>query len=99
LIIWLQGGPGSSSQFGGFTELGPIRITEQGIREFSNSWNILGHTLFIDQPINVGFSYSTYKNKPEVSSAREAADHLLNFLNNLYIQWPSLKSSPLYITG
>lgn len=28
LIIWLQGGPGSSSQFGAFTELGPIRITK-----------------------------------------------------------------------
>lgn len=58
LIIWLQGGPGSSSQFGGFTELGPIRITASGINEFSNSWNILGHTIFIDQPLNVGFSYS-----------------------------------------
>ena len=98
LLIWLQGGPGSSSQFGAFTELGPIRITRNGTREFANSWNILGHTLFIDQPLNVGFSYST-DNKPEVSSARIAADHLLNFLFNLYVQWPALKKSPLYITG
>jgi hypothetical protein len=34
-----------------------------------------------------------------VNSARIAADHLLNFLNNLYNQWPMLKKSPLYITG
>lgn len=26
LILWLQGGPGSSSQFGAYTEVGPIRI-------------------------------------------------------------------------
>ena len=26
LMIWLQGGPGASSQFGAFTELGPIKI-------------------------------------------------------------------------
>ncbi len=26
LIIWLQGGPGSGSQFGAFTEVGPVRI-------------------------------------------------------------------------
>lgn len=26
LIVWLQGGPGSSSQFGAFTEISPIRI-------------------------------------------------------------------------
>jgi carboxypeptidase C (cathepsin A) len=31
LILWLQGGPGSSSQFGAFTEVGPIRITKKGI--------------------------------------------------------------------
>lgn len=26
LIIWLQGGPGSSAQFGSYVEMGPIRI-------------------------------------------------------------------------
>ncbi len=31
LILWLQGGPGASSQFGAFTELGPIRITKNNI--------------------------------------------------------------------
>jgi carboxypeptidase C (cathepsin A) len=31
LIIWLQGGPGSSSQFGAFTELGPIRFTKEKV--------------------------------------------------------------------
>lgn len=36
---------------------------------------------------------------PTVSSARQAADHLLNFLSNFYKQWPALKKSPLYITG
>jgi carboxypeptidase C (cathepsin A) len=28
LILWLQGGPGASSQFAAFTENGPIRITK-----------------------------------------------------------------------
>jgi carboxypeptidase C (cathepsin A) len=59
----------------------------------------MGHTVFIDQPLGVGFSYTTDKTKPLVSSARLAADHLLNFLYNLYKQWPALKTSPLYITG
>jgi len=34
-----------------------------------------------------------------VSSATQAADHLLNFLSNIYKQWPALKKSPLYIIG
>jgi hypothetical protein len=28
-----------------------------------------------------------------------ASDHLLNFLDNFYKTWPTLKQSPLYITG
>jgi carboxypeptidase C (cathepsin A) len=98
LILWFQGGPGASSQYGAHTENGPIRITKSGLKEFSSSWNIMGHTVFIDQPLGVGFSYqdSSY---PLVNTARIAADHLLNFLYNLYRQWPALKKSPLYITG
>lgn len=99
LIIWLQGGPGASSQFGAFTELGPIRITKERTYQLPQAWNIMGHTIFIDQPLTVGFSYVRDKSKPLVSSARQAADHLLNFLSNLYKQWPALKKSPLYITG
>lgn len=34
LIIWLQGGPGASSQFGAFTEVGPIRIVGGKAKEF-----------------------------------------------------------------
>lgn len=57
LIIWLQGGPGSSSQFGAFTEIGPVRIDKGVPKHFHSAWNALGHTLFIDNPLNVGFSF------------------------------------------
>lgn len=99
LMIWLQGGPGGSSQFGAFTELGPIRITKDRTYQIPYAWNIMGHTIFIDQPLTVGFSYNRDKSQPLVSSAEQAGDHLLNFLSNLYKQWPALKKSPLYITG
>jgi carboxypeptidase C (cathepsin A) len=99
LIIWLQGGPGSSSQFGAFTELGPIRVNKDRIFQSAYAWNIMGHTIFIDQPLTVGFSYVKNKTIPLVKDAKQAADHLLNFLSNLYKQWPALKKSPLYITG
>lgn len=100
LIIWLQGGPGSSSQFGAFTEMGPIRIENGVPKEFTFPWNVFGHMLFIDQPLNVGFSYNgDRKATKQVGSANEAALHLCNFLRNFYRQWPALRDSPLYITG
>ena len=56
--------------------------------------------LFIDQPLNVGFSYSGNRTgKAQVSSANEAARHLVNFMVNFYKTWPKLLENPLYITG
>ena len=69
LILWLQGGPGASSQFGAFTENGPIRITKDGVKEIGSAWNIQGHMVFMDQPLGVGFSRGQGHHKP-VSSAR-----------------------------
>jgi carboxypeptidase C (cathepsin A) len=101
LIIWLQGGPGASSQFGAFTEIGPIRVEKGKAKLFHSTWNIFGHLLFIDQPLNVGFSYKSgdRNGKDQTSSAHQAADHLFNFLDNFYKTWPMLKKAPLYITG
>ena len=85
LIIWLNGGPGSSSLFGAFTENGPIRILENKTKLFDYPWNLFGHTLYIDQPLNVGFSYSGNRTgEKQVSSANEGATHLLNFMYNFY---------------
>ena len=70
LLIWLQGGPGSSSQFGAFTQLGPIRIEKGNPKAFEHSWNTQGHLLFIDNPLNVGFSYyNDRQGDQQVSSA------------------------------
>lgn len=100
LILWLQGGPGSSSAFGAHTEVGPISIVNGEVSENDYSWNILGHMLFVDSPLNAGFSYSGDRmGDKQVSSTNEATDHLVDFLTNFYGTWPALLGSPLYITG
>lgn len=100
LLIWLQGGPGSSSQFGAFTEVGPVRIMKGTAKHFDQAWNTMGHVLFIDSPLNVGFSWQgDRQGKDQVSSTGQATDHLMNFLYNFYNENQALRSSPLYITG
>ncbi|KAI9236927.1 MAG: Alpha/Beta hydrolase protein [Podila humilis] len=60
LIIWLQGGPGSSSMIGLFFENGPIRVTDNmKLARRPTSWADEYSVLFIDQPVGTGYSYVT----------------------------------------
>ncbi|KHJ30627.1 putative carboxypeptidase s1 [Erysiphe necator] len=62
LVIWLNGGPGSSSLLGLFSENGPCEVIkstnlklETRAREWG--WDRGANMLYIDQPNQVGFSY------------------------------------------
>ncbi|CAG8451842.1 18646_t:CDS:10, partial [Dentiscutata erythropus] len=59
LTIWFSGGPGYSSMFALFQEIGPCKVDNymNQSRLSENSWNKVTNLLFIDQPIGAGFSY------------------------------------------
>ena len=61
LVIWLQGGPGGSSMFGLFTELGPYRVNADGATVTPNpfTWCTNYSCLFVDNPRGTGFSYTS----------------------------------------
>ena len=69
-LLWSNGGPGASSLFGLFVELGPLVLDQRSLRtpeykatrvptlyrnEFS--WSALGSLLVFDWPPPVGFSF------------------------------------------
>ena len=64
VILWLNGGPGCSSLFGFFAEVGPV-TSDNFADEFKKnpfSWNNNANLLAIEQPAGVGFSKTDNKN-------------------------------------
>ena len=64
-MVWLQGGPGSSSMFGLLKENGPFLVRAQTLpdkdpylqpNEFG--WHKAAHLLYIDSPVGTGFSFA-----------------------------------------
>ncbi|PIO55419.1 serine carboxypeptidase [Teladorsagia circumcincta] len=69
LLLWLNGGPGSSSLEGLFLENGPFRIGKDGktITRNPYAWNQFANVLYLESPVGVGYSYSTDGNQPQYS--------------------------------
>ncbi len=58
VVLWLQGGPGSSSMFGLFEINGPISAVEgtdgvTGVRN-ANAWTKVANVVYIDNPVGTG---------------------------------------------
>ncbi|KAF8602051.1 carboxypeptidase C [Ceratobasidium sp. AG-I] len=97
LVLWLNGGPGCSSSTGLLFELGPCNIADEGRNTTFNkySWNTHANVLFLDQPINVGYSYSE---SGTVNTSPLAADDVWSFLELFVNRFPEY-SDTLHISG
>ncbi|RKP25865.1 Alpha/Beta hydrolase protein, partial [Syncephalis pseudoplumigaleata] len=71
LVVWLQGGPGSSSMVGLFYEHGPFIATDEGtLLRRPTSWSKSYNMLYVDQPVGTGFSYAPGRADNLTGSAR-----------------------------
>jgi cathepsin A (carboxypeptidase C) len=96
VILWLNGGPGCSSLTGLFLELGPSSINKK-LQPVNNpfSWNNNASVIFLDQPVNVGYSYSG----GSVSNTVAAGKDVYALLTLFFHQFPQYAKQDFHIAG
>jgi carboxypeptidase C (cathepsin A) len=112
-LLWLQGGPGGPGWFGAFGELGNWFIggntDDAEPHERCFSWCITNNCLFVDQPVNTGFSFQTDRVTGEpvtnvddvdyTDTSAGAMSNILDVLTQFYQVFPEVSNNRLVITG
>ena len=103
VVLWLNGGPGSSSLIGMLQEQGPLIIDEAGgLIDNPWAWTTVANMVAIESPGGVGFSYCAEMKSggacinTDVSTARAAAAAVQDFFTS---KFPELRANPFFITG
>lgn len=100
VVLWLQGGPGSSSLLGFFVEHGPYRMSKDGSKvEFRNlTWAQRYSMLYVDQPVGSGFSF-TENDCGYARNMSDVAHDMLEFIKQFFTLFADLSKNEFYLTG
>ena len=104
LILWLQGGPGSSSMFGLLKENGPFiaDVDKNGhpfVRSNPFSWSAEHHVLYIDNPVGTGFSFTGSPGAAYHSRLEDSTEDLYRFLQQFYQMFPEFRQNQFFPFG
>lgn len=92
----MNGGPGCSSLTGLFLELGPSSIDKDLNTKWNPySWNANASVIFLDQPVNVGYSYSGQA----VSNTIAAGKDVYALLTLFFMEFPEYAKQDFHIAG
>ncbi|CAK7264348.1 Cell death protease [Sporothrix epigloea] len=97
-VIWLNGGPGCSSEDGAMMEIGPYRLKDENTLVYNDgAWNEFANVLFVDNPVGTGFSY--VDTDSYVHELDEMAAQFIVFLEKWFEIFPEYENDDLYIAG
>jgi serine carboxypeptidase-like clade I len=111
VVLWLNGGPGSSSLIGLLTENGQIVTNDESLTNpidgvpqvFYNpfGWTTKASMLYLESPKGVGFSYCDNAKSASqcVNTDDSTAQDAYEFLVNWFAAYPEYKANKFYITG
>lgn len=100
VVLWLQGGPGTSSLMGFFVEHGPYCMSKDGQKVMfrKRTWARRYSMLYVDQPVGTGYSFTD----SESGYARNMTDvgrDMLEFLQQFFTLFGELAQNEFYVTG
>ncbi|KAG8880224.1 hypothetical protein FRB97_000993 [Tulasnella sp. 331] len=95
LVLWFNGGPGSSSMIGLFQENGPCKVNsdEQTTTINHSSWNAVANVMYIDQPIGAGLFHGT----ENADISKSAASKIWVMLQTFFETWPQYEGRELIL--
>jgi len=103
VVLWLNGGPGSSSILGMMQEQGPLLINATGgLMRNPYAWTKQANLLILESPGGVGYSYCAAMKtggncaNTDISTAAAARAALQDFFTS---KFPELRSNSFFITG
>ncbi|KAK3085845.1 hypothetical protein FSP39_009530 [Pinctada imbricata] len=99
VVLWMNGGPGCSSDLGLLSEHGPFRISNDSQTVLLNnfSWNKIANMIYLEAPAGVGFSYSDDKKYATNDDIVANDNHLA--MKDFFTKFPELQKNEFYITG
>eukprot|EP01065_Artemidia_motanka_P038237 TRINITY_DN47094_c0_g1_i1.p1 TRINITY_DN47094_c0_g1~~TRINITY_DN47094_c0_g1_i1.p1 ORF type:complete len:458 (+),score=166.15 TRINITY_DN47094_c0_g1_i1:59-1375(+) len=99
LLVWLQGGPGSSSMVGLFQEHGPLQLSEESqVVPREVSWANDFHVMYVDNPAGTGYSF-TNDTRGYATKQSDVAKGMVAFLGGFYSLYPAMRKLDLILCG
>ncbi|XP_031352326.1 venom serine carboxypeptidase-like isoform X2 [Photinus pyralis] len=98
VILWLQGGPGTSTMVGVFLEHGPFTVQPDLTLELrKHRWTTNHSVIYMDNPVGTGYSFTD----PETYARNQTVvgDHLYTALIQFFQLFPEIQRNPFYVFG
>ncbi|KAL3279163.1 hypothetical protein HHI36_016677 [Cryptolaemus montrouzieri] len=97
VMLWLQGGPGLTSLFGLFSEIGPFQIENDTVAPRNETWCNSHSILFIDNPVGTGYSFTKEGGLPH--DEIQIGEELYEALRQFFELFPELRKNDFFVAG
>ncbi|XP_077485176.1 putative serine carboxypeptidase CPVL [Amblyomma americanum] len=99
VMLWLQGGPGTSSLLGLFVEHGPYYVDEHNAAQLRPvTWTRSISVLYVDNPVGTGFSF-TQSDDGYARNMSDVSRDMLEFLQQFFTLFDKYSSNDFYLAG